>query len=234
MNVVMIHGVAHKGSTYHITQLLLKHLSSSHLTVTEFFLPLDMNQFCTGCTLCFKKDETQCPHYNQIKPITNAMDQADLLIFNSPVYVYHITGQMKAFLDHYGHRFMIHRPNGAMFHKTAVIISTAAGGGMKSTNKDIKDSLTYWGVGKIHSYGKAIFSTKWKDVTNKRKDQIDKDIKHLANKISRNYLMVRPSLHVKLLFYMMRFMHKKFEISKIDHEYWNDKGWLEKTRPWKS
>ena len=53
---------------------------------------------------------------------------------------------MKAFLDHYGYRWMLHRPEESMFHKQAVCISTAAGAGMKSTNKDMADSFFYWGV----------------------------------------------------------------------------------------
>lgn len=36
-------------------------------------------------------------------------------------------GSMKAFLDHYGYRWMVHRPEEKMFRKQAVCISTAAG-----------------------------------------------------------------------------------------------------------
>ena len=32
------------------------------------------------------------------------MDEANVIILASPVYVYHATGAMKAFLDHYGYR----------------------------------------------------------------------------------------------------------------------------------
>ena len=41
---------------------------------------------------------------------------------------------------------MVHRPNGKMFTKQALIITTAAGGGMRSTIRDIKDSMNFWGV----------------------------------------------------------------------------------------
>ena len=46
---------------------------------------------------CFRKSETLCPHYEKINPLTEALDEADVLIFESPVYVYHVTGSMKAF-----------------------------------------------------------------------------------------------------------------------------------------
>ncbi len=40
-----------------------------------------------------------------------------LLFLASPVYVYHTTGAMKAFLDHYGYRWMVHSPEESMFKK---------------------------------------------------------------------------------------------------------------------
>lgn len=48
------------------------------------------------------KGEEKCPHYEKLDPITKAVDEADVLILTSPVYVYHCTGSMKAWLDHYG------------------------------------------------------------------------------------------------------------------------------------
>ena len=47
--------------------------------------------------------------------------EADLIILASPVYVYHVTGAMKALLDHYGYMWMAHRPEEAMFKKTGTL-----------------------------------------------------------------------------------------------------------------
>lgn len=138
LKITMIHGQNHIGSTCQIGRMLAGKIGGE---VTEFFLPRDFGSFCTGCTTCFMKDEKKCPHYEKLEPITKAMDEADVLIFTSPVYVYHATGPMKAFLDHYGYRWMVHRPEEKMFRKQAVCIATAAGGGMKSTIKDMADSL---------------------------------------------------------------------------------------------
>ena len=107
MKIVIINGQNHKGSTYHIADKLARKVGGE---ITEFFLPKDFGEFCLGCTQCFTTDERKCPHYNKLKPITDAMDEADLIILASPVYVYHVTGSMKAFLDHYGYRWMVHRP----------------------------------------------------------------------------------------------------------------------------
>ena len=57
---------------------------------------------------------------------------------------------MKAFLDYYGHRWIVHRSNDDMFFKQAVCMSTAAGVGMKSTNKDMADNMFFWEIGRAH------------------------------------------------------------------------------------
>ena len=36
-------------------------------------------------------------HYEKLKPLTDAMDEANIIILASPVYVFHATGAMKAF-----------------------------------------------------------------------------------------------------------------------------------------
>ena len=161
MKITIIHGQSHKSSTYHIARMVAEKTGGD---ITEFFLPNDFNQFCCGCANCFTTSEKDCPHYQQLSPITKAIDEADVLILASPVYVFHATGAMKALLDHYGWRWMVHSPEGSMFTKQAVVISTAAGSGMKSTNKDMADSLWFWGVPKIYKYGKAVQETCWDNV----------------------------------------------------------------------
>jgi hypothetical protein len=85
MKIVIINGTNHQGSTYHITHQLLNKLDGD---IKEFFLPKDFDDFCLGCTNCFKKDENLCPHRNKLKPIEEALIEADLIVLESPVYVY--------------------------------------------------------------------------------------------------------------------------------------------------
>lgn len=229
MKVTIIHGQSHKGSTYHIAKMLSDKLGGD---VTEFFLPQDFNSFCTGCTTCFLKTEKLCPHYENLKPLTEAIDNADVIILASPVYVYHVTGAMKAFLDHYGYRWMVHRPEEKMFTKQAVCISTAAGAGMKSTNKDMTDSLFFWGIGKIYKYGTAVMETSWDNVKDKIKVCIDKKTSVLAAKIRRQQRHIKPAFKTRIFFNIMRIAQKK-GLNRADAGYWRQKGWTGKKRPWK-
>lgn len=229
MKIVIIYGQNHKGSTYNIARMLAEKLSGE---IKEIFLPRDFNQFCIGCTNCFMKRESLCPHYEKLHPITEVMDEADVLIFASPVYVYHATASMKAFLDHYGFRWMIHRPEEKMFSKQAVCISTAAGGGMKSTNKDMADSLFYWGIARIYKYGVAVRATSYEKIDNKIKMKIDLKTSIMANKIKERYGKVKPGIKTIVLFYIMRMLQKK-GWNDADVVYWKNKEWTGKKRPWK-
>lgn len=229
MKIVIVHGQSHKGSTYHIAKMLSEKLKGE---TTEFFLPRDFNSFCVGCTSCFEKSEALCPHYGKLKPITEAMDAADVIIFASPVYVYHATGAMKAFLDHYGYRWMVHRPEETMFRKQAVCISTAAGAGTKSTNKDMADSAFFWGIAKIYKYGINVAAVSWNRVSDKNKNRIEKKTDDLAKKIKKNHGKIKPALKTRIFFNIMRFLQKG-GWNAADVDYWKAKGWTGKKRPWK-
>lgn len=230
MKTVIIYGQSHQGSTYHIAHGLAEKIGGE---VTEFFLPRDFGAFCLGCTGCFVDSERKCPHAESLAPITRAMDDADVIILASPVYVYHATGAMKAFLDHYGYRWMAHRPEGSMFKKQGVCIATAAGAGIKSTLKDLSDSLFFWGVARIYSYGLGVAATDWDGVDANKKAAIDRKITAMARQIVSRDGRVKPGLKTKGMFQIMRMMQKSGWNSK-DVEYWKAQGWLGKKRPWKS
>lgn len=229
VKTVIINGQSHKGSTCHIAHMLADKIGGE---VKEFFLPRDFGEFCIGCTKCFADSEMKCPHYEKLKPITAAMDESDVIIMASPVYVYHATGAMKAFLDHYGYRWMVHRPVESMFKKQGVCISTASGAGMKSTNKDMADSLFFWGVPKRYSIGIGVAAVDWNCVSDKKKKNIDNITSNIAKKIKKNAGKVNPGFRTRAFFFMMHLMQKN-GFNPRDAEYWKEKGWTQKARPWK-
>ncbi len=230
MKTVIIHGQNHEGSTCHIARMLAGKLGGE---LKEFFLPRDFGEYCCGCTLCFQQSETKCPHFEKLDPITKALDEADVIILASPVYVYHVTGPMKSFLDHYGWRWMVHRPDGRMFQKQGVCISTAAGAGMKSANQDMADSLFFWGVAKIYRYGCAVSAVNWKSVSDRKKAEIEKKTDRIASGIKRENGRVRPGLKTKAFFHVMRMLQRK-GWNEADMGYWRERGWSGKERPWKA
>lgn len=231
MKVTLISGTNHKGSTYHIGRMLADKLTDSE-NIAEVFLPKDMPCFCLGCAMCIIENEKSCPHSTRLEPITRLIDSADVLIFTSPVYAFHVTGAMKAFLDHYAYRWLSHRPEGKMFSKQGVCISTAAGAGMKSTIKDMRDSLSFWGVAKVYSYGISVQATSWTQVSEKKKAKIDKKTSSLAKAISKREGKLQPTLKTKVFFNAMRRVNKQ-PWNPVDGDYWQENGWMGSKRPWK-
>ena len=231
MKVLIISGTNHKGSTYNIGRIMAEKLTKPE-GISEVFLPRDFDEFCYGCTNCFEKNEELCPHAEKLKPITELIDASDVLILTSPVYVYHCTGQMKALLDHYGWRWMAHRPEEKMFSKQAIVVATAAGAGVKSTMKDMADSCFFWGIPQTYKLGRAVAAVDWQSVKPKIKDEINKKADSIAKKILKRQGKVPVSLKTKGFFKIMSLLQKN-GWNKADVDYWKEKGWTEGKRPWK-
>ena len=231
MKVVLIHGQNHKGSSYHIGRMIADKMQGTN-EITEFFLPRDLNHFCLGCYNCIE-DDAKCPFYDDKRKIMDAVEEADVLIFTTPTYCMHASAPMKSFMDLTFTYWMVHRPKKCMFSKRAVVVSTAAGTGMKSAMKDITNTLFYWGVPYIKSYGVAVQAMSWDGVNSKKKAKIEKDTAKLARKLS---VGKKPSVGIKtrFMFKVMGAMQSAgMGSSPVEKEYWEQNGWLGKKRPWK-
>lgn len=229
MRITLIHGQNHKGSTYHIGRMLADKFADAE--ISEFFLPKDLNHFCTGCYKCID-DESACPFYEEKHQIMNAVENAELLIFTTPVYCMRASAPMKSFIDLTFTYWMVHRPRQCMFSKKAIVISTAAGSGMKSAIKDIANTLFYWGIPFVKTYGISVQAMGWEQVAVKKKQRIEKDVDKMA-KVIRNG-KVRVGLKTKCMFSVMRMMQKNgMGSGDREKEYWEVNGWLEQGRPWK-
>ena len=232
MRVVTINGQNHKGSTYHIGRMLADRLAAEG-ELTEFFLPRDLNHFCVGCYACIE-DEERCPFFLEKKKFLDAMEQADLLIFTTPNYCMAPSAAMKTFIDLFFDIWMSHRPKAWMFKKKAVVISTAAGMGANKAIACVKESLRYWGVPYIKTYGTAVMAKSWADVKAEKKSKIERDITRMAARIKR-VDKPRAGIMTCMIFRMMRGMHASgWDSSPVEKTYWEERGWLGKTRPWKA
>ena len=54
-------------------------------------------RFCLGCFVCQEKGCCVIP--DDMGPIVEKMEQADVLVFATPIYYYEMSGQMKTLLD---------------------------------------------------------------------------------------------------------------------------------------
>ncbi len=232
MKIVIIHGQSHKGASYHVGRTFIDQLEAKE-NITEFFLPKDLPHFCLGCYQCLKSAE-KCPHYEWVKPIVQSLEEADLLVFTTPVYCLRASAPMKSLLDHLFIQWISHRPKQEMYFKKAVIIAAGAGMGMKEAAKDIKTSLDFWGISNIQTYKMRSQAMSWEGVSEANKDKVKQDMKKMADRI-KSRAVAGVSLKNKFMFNLMRNMQLKgWGACPEDKDYWMGKGWLGKDRPWKS
>ena len=231
MNIVLIHGQNHKGSTYHIGRMIAEKITLEK-EITEFFLPKDLHHFCLGCYKCIEGDHN-CPFSEEKKIIMDAVEAADLLIFTTPTYCLRASAPMKSFIDLTFTYWMTHRPRACMFTKKAVVVSTSAGASAKSATKDISTALFYWGVPYIKSIGVALQAMNWDMVSVKKKAKLKNRTAKLAKKLS-NRKKPFVGLKTRFIFFAMSKMQAAgMGSSPIEKIYWEENGWLDKKRPWK-
>lgn len=238
MNITVINGTEKHGVTYRLKEIFLAEFKDK-ANITEYYLPKDCPSFCNGCTSCMSKGEAACKDAEIIGNIENSLLAADLIVMTSPAYVFHATGAMKAFLDHFAYRWMPHRPACEMFGKRAVIITQCLGAGAKSTANDIKHSLSWWGISKIGVFTGALMSDViWEKLSEKKRAQLTRKVERLAHKFARiDYSKpARTNLITKLKFSFCRAMQKalhKSDPEYLDGKYWAQQEWLGGGRPWR-
>ena len=238
MKITVINGTQKKGVTYNLKEIFLEPFRNE-AEITEFYLPKDGPGFCTGCTQCFRDNQDLCKDAECVRKIEKAMLEADLLVFTSPAYVFHTTGAMKAMLDHFGYRWMPHRPAKEMFGKRAVIITQCLGAGGTSTAKDIADSLAWWGVSCIKRRSfKLMSEIDWNKIPDKKRNEMSSKLISLARKMKAvDYSRpARTGFIVKMKFLAVRMLQTdlgKQNPEYTDFKYWKANGWLGKERPWK-
>ncbi|MDE7300638.1 MAG: flavodoxin family protein, partial [Clostridia bacterium] len=188
MKITVINGTEKHGVTYKLKEAFLERFRPN-AEITEYYLPKDCPSFCAGCTNCFVKGEDTCKDYSYVNAIEKSLLEADLIVMTSPAYVMHTTGAMKAMLDHFGYRWMPHRPAPEMFKKRAVIITQCLGAGAKSTAQDIKHSLSWWGISKIGVFNGALMGdVVWDKLSEKKRRSLTNKIDKLARKFAKiNY-----------------------------------------------
>ena len=238
MKITVINGTQKHGVTYNLKEVFLEPFRDA-AQITEYYLPKDCPGFCAGCTNCFLKDEKECKDAEHVQKIEKSMLEADLLVFATPVYVYHSTGAMKNMLDHFGYRWMVHRPAKEMFGKRAVIITQCIGAGVRSTIKDVRDSLSWWGISYIRSCSfRLMTDIFWDNLPESKRAQMTSAVRKMAEKMKKiDYSRpARTGIITRCKFYAVRMLNKsitKGNTEAADAAYWKANGWLEEKRPWR-
>lgn len=128
-----------------------------------------------------------------------------------------------------GEEYCPHRPNVEMFSKIGLVMSSAAGGGTRKTNKAMKLALDYMGLKRTYTFGTAVAASRWENVNERKKLRIEKKVIKKSKKyyeaiLNRKKLRRRP--FTNMFFLIMKKVISKYEDGNIDKEYWKKEGWI--------
>ncbi len=87
---------------------------------------------CDGCQTCIKT--SKCHINDDMQTIYRKLDDADGIIFGTPIYFYGMTAQAKAIMDR---TYAIRRPSIKLANKVGGIIAVAGGIGLMDAIKDL-------------------------------------------------------------------------------------------------
>ena len=121
MKILIISGSPRKGgNTELLAEAFAKGAAEHHHVEIVSVRDYKVNP-CLGCNACFKTNGI-CAQKDDMSPIYEKMNQADMLVIASPVYFYGISAQLKAVIDR------LHNPIRDSFHikKMALLLVGAA------------------------------------------------------------------------------------------------------------
>lgn len=188
MNVTIIYGTTKKASFYNSVQLLLNSLNLNvNLNVTEFLLPKDLPSFKRGCFSCLVNGEERRPKLNYVDYIIKSLNESDLIILASPVFICDISATMRSFLEYLSYHYIKNKAHYSMHNKIGLVMSTTKGAGLFHTSKTLKKNLNFWGIHKIFKFTETIYETNCDHMNLKTNIQINEKVFKLSIKILNLY-----------------------------------------------
>ena len=141
MNIVVISGSPRRGGNTEImSEAFTKGAIESGHEVTIKKLSSLKVAPCTACKYCFTSGGT-CSQKDDMTEILEAVDQADMLVFASPIYWFDITAQLKCTIDRMYARGKVgfhHKYVGLLLNSGATGVYDAAIAQYKATNSYLK------------------------------------------------------------------------------------------------
>ncbi len=223
--ILVIMGSPRKGNTFRACEELRAILEMEIPVEFEYLWLKDAAlQPCKGCLACFSQGEERCPNRDDAPLIVQKMQEADGMVFATPVYGMNVSGQMKTFIDRFSYIF--HRPR--FFDKKALLLTTAGVLGNEEVLKYLDTVARIWGfevAGKVGTLTAA-------PLPQYRIDENRKAIARAAGEFATalNRTVRRsPGLYDVMIFRGQRAAFAQLEeVSPADYRYWKEKGWLDR------
>lgn len=222
--VVALNGSPHAGmgNSAQLIEMLRPSLEDQGLELEVINLAGKNILYCQGCAFCLAKG--RCWIDDDHRGILDRLLAADAVVLASPVYFYHVTAQMKTFLDRclgFGHK-----PRGTW--KPGLAISVAAAVGETEVASYLSNVLKTFGaysVGDFTALATGPGGFLGLEAVRQRAEMLARDLA-LAIKEQRRY----PATGRELVFYLFMkdlVTQHKGDAMAHDYKHWEEHGLLE-------
>ncbi|MBW1945190.1 MAG: NAD(P)H-dependent oxidoreductase, partial [Deltaproteobacteria bacterium] len=222
--IVAINGSPHEGigNTFMMIEMLRQPLSKEGFELEVIHLSQNDIGYCKGCGFCLERGK--CWIKDDHRGIMERLSDADGIILGSPVYIMHVTAQMKTFLDR--SLGVGHKPRSAW--KPGLAVCVSAGLAEVDTAHYLANALRIFGgfsVGTFTSIAPSPGEFIGKEAVEARAQDLARDLAR-SIKEKRRY----PATEYDLRFY--QFMGdlvkaNKDGVMKDDFHHWEKHGLFE-------
>jgi multimeric flavodoxin WrbA len=97
--ILVLHSSARKhGNTDLLVDEFIRGALEAKNTVDKEYIGFMKINGCLNCNAC-KRNDGKCVQHDDMVPIYDKLQEADIIVFASPVYFYNVNTQMKAVMD---------------------------------------------------------------------------------------------------------------------------------------
>jgi multimeric flavodoxin WrbA len=224
MKILAIMGSPRKGNSYKLTSLIEDRVKKRGGIDFEYLFLKDTELAnCIGCHQCIQRGEDFCPLQDDQDLILKKMEEADGVIFVSPVYMFTITALLKNLVDHLA--FLVHRP---IFFQKPAMVFIHRGDMFKDSIKYMTRVARSWGFSVVAQLGIPDPD----DMTPKSREKSLKKLEKEVDKFLRaleSGKLPSPSLYDLIGFRVWKInalaLKKDFP---ADYQYWEENGLFDK------
>ncbi len=218
--VVAVNGSPHAGigNTSMTLEMLRGPLAEEGFELDVIYLAEYRIDYCVGCALCLEKGK--CWRQDDHARLAAQLLDAEAVILASPVYIMHVTAQMKTFLDR--SLGLGHRPRPTW--KPGIAVSVSAGMGESAVADYLADVLRAFGafsVGTLTAIAIGPGEFLGKEAVQARAEDLARDLAR-AIREKRHY----PATDRDLLFYQFigNLVQEHKDFMKGDYKHWQELG----------
>ncbi|MCK4594520.1 flavodoxin family protein [bacterium] len=227
MKLLVLNGSPHagEGNTAALTAELLKPWREAGGEVAERYLARMDIRPCIAEARCLVGEP--CPIKDEVDSIHREMRSADALVLASPVYVFSVTAQLKAFLDR--SMSLLHRPE--MTGKHAVAVATSAGMGEQETARYLGaccEMMGYNLVGELAGVFMVYTRPNDRDSLFAKAQRLGEELVEAVRE-KRKY--PKLGIHAAKHRFLRDLIQRNRKLFKGDYAYWKERGWLETRWP---